>query len=143
MANEVYYQRRLIKQTKSQGGWGRKWSSSYNVGVPDLILITPAMGTVFMEVKLEKNWHKNTSRTLDLTPAQRIILSQMQNANARTCIGLVTVHNEKALFMVLPTKNDEKAEYRVQRDFVLERSALLGTCNIDKMIQERTHNGQC
>ena len=59
--NEVGWQSKILKRIKKEGGWGKKWATSYTVGVPDLILSFEEKGVCVTEVKLEKDWNTNTS----------------------------------------------------------------------------------
>ena len=67
MPNEVEMQSKICRLVNEGGGFAKKWSSAYLAGVPDLILSLPGIGGVLMEIKYERNWTKNTARSLALT----------------------------------------------------------------------------
>ena len=58
----------------------------YAVGVPDLILSHPEFGIVVAEVKLERNWGKNTYRTVKLTDKQAIELYSIRASGGKVII---------------------------------------------------------
>jgi hypothetical protein len=91
MAKEIDWQRHIIKRVREEGGYGKKWSSSFTVGPPDLILALPGFGALFVEVKLEKGWSSDTARTIDFSEKQKEEAQQLNAAGAR-CIGLVVIY---------------------------------------------------
>ena len=105
MPNEVQWQHKIIKRVKSEGGWGRKWSSTYAVGVPDLLLAHPNFGLIAVEVKLEKLWVKDTARTMNLSDIQIKTLNDMFLASARVCALVVVTKMERGhadLYVMFP-----------------------------------------
>ena len=86
--NEVGWQSKILKRIKKEGGWGKKWATSYTVGVPDLILSFEEKGVCVTEVKLEKDWNTNTKRTLKLTEKQLDNLNKIRDAGG---LGFVTL----------------------------------------------------
>lgn len=91
MANpkELPWQYKIIKSVRLQGGYGKKWSSTYAVGVPDLILSHPDFGTAFMEAKLEHSIKDGYDRKIDITERQRHELSLLRASGALALIGVV------------------------------------------------------
>jgi len=52
---ESAVEERLVRKIKAIGGMALKWPAIGKKGVPDRIIIHPAIGTVFVEVKREPN----------------------------------------------------------------------------------------
>jgi len=50
---ELNVQANILKSVIKGGGFGRKWASDFQVGVPDLILAMPGLGLWLCEVKHE------------------------------------------------------------------------------------------
>lgn len=86
MADELAWQRRFARRVTEEGGYGKKWSSTYAVGVPDLILGTPEIGLFVAEAKLEKDWNMETKRTLALTDKQILELHRIAEGGGTTSI---------------------------------------------------------
>ena len=84
--DELYLQRKIIEQMERHNGYGKKWKTDYAVGVPDLILSHLKTGLVVAEVKLEKDWNKNTARTIDLSQKQIFELQRIRNCGGRTAV---------------------------------------------------------
>ena len=89
MPNELYYQKRITMAMRDEGGYGKKWSSSWAVGVPDLILSHPNTGIHFSETKLERDWTGNTGRKIKLTRRQIEECSKLRTSGARVTVSLV------------------------------------------------------
>lgn len=102
MANEVDWQTKIIKRIKKEGGYGKKWATQYNVGVPDLILIPNVWTSVFTECKLEKEWYKNTTRTIAYKPKQ-CVEAQEINKSGGIAFGLIIIHNGPTQITLCPT----------------------------------------
>lgn len=87
MPKEVEFQTKIIQAAKEQGGYGRKWSSQFQIGCVDLVFHLPKAGAVFMEVKLEKGGDFN--RKLGVTEKQQYELKNWQEAGALAIIAVV------------------------------------------------------
>lgn len=86
---ELTWQHKIIKSVRQQGGYGKKWSSTYAVGVPDLILSLPDIGAFLMEVKLEHSLKPGFDRQIKATPKQRHELASLVASGARALLGVV------------------------------------------------------
>lgn len=102
MVNEVDWQTNIIKRLKKEGHYAKKWATQYNVGVPDLILSFREYGAYFTECKLEKQWLKNTSRTIQYKPKQRDEAHNLLAAGSRA-FGIVIIHNGPTKVWICPT----------------------------------------
>ncbi len=91
MPKENYYQAQLCKIAKSNGGYGAKWSSSFKVGPPDLIMSYPKTGIFLMEVKKIDVTIPNFKRKIDATELQRKYLNSYVDAGGVAFIGVVVV----------------------------------------------------
>ena len=97
---EVDWQYKIIESTKKQCGYGKKWSSTYAVGVPDLILSLPTFGAFFMEVKLEHSLPENFDRQIGATKLQQHTLASLVAAGARAMLGVVLYHGPRDVALV-------------------------------------------
>lgn len=89
MPNENEFQLRIIKSAERLGGYGKKWSSEFQVGVPDLVLVLPWRGVVFMEVKLLATTRPDFDRKLNVTKKQGEELRRLSVAGANVVVGVV------------------------------------------------------
>lgn len=102
---EVDWQLKIIHSTRWQGGYGGKWSSSVQVGKPDLILRHKVAGNQLMEVKLFKDIPKTRkfNRQIETTDLQRHELEQHEKAGGLSTVGVVVYYNPRdVLLVVLP-----------------------------------------
>lgn len=76
MKDETAYQRDIIKAVQDMGGWGKKLSNKFVVGIPDLGITLRPFGTVIVEVK--KVDHASTTNRPTLTG-----LTELQSINLR------------------------------------------------------------
>src|SRR5688500_3583550 len=101
---EVDWQYNIIKSARAQGGYGGKWSSSVQVGKPDLILRVPGVTPgVLMEVKLLKNIPVSGvfDRQLDVTAKQREELRKHHEAEGVSCVGVVVYYKPTNVHLVV------------------------------------------
>ena len=86
--NEADYKRKIVRQIKIEGGWGRRFEDQYAVGITDLILI-PLGGPPFVaEVKIVKP-------TWGATDRQLLELKRIKTAGKDTVVTLLIGVNEK------------------------------------------------
>ena len=69
--NELDWQARICKALREQGGYARKVDTKNNIGMLDLLVSVPGGGGLAaVEVKYEKDWNSDTTRTIDVTQRQ-------------------------------------------------------------------------
>jgi hypothetical protein len=68
---ELEFQARLVKDTKTRKGWGRKMAQKHESGMPDVFLKMQNTSSVFVECKKNK---------LNLSEIQRETIRRMQAA---------------------------------------------------------------
>lgn len=88
---ELSAQRTIIKWVEAEGGYGKKWSSTYSVGVPDLILLLGGRehALVFAEVKIIKPTTLKFRRAVALTPRQHIELLRLRKQGVRAVVAVL------------------------------------------------------
>lgn len=123
MVKEVDFQRKIIEASEAQGGYGRKWSSEWQVGPPDLVLSHPELGGAYlMEVKLLKDTTARFNVQTGVTQKQYDELKALHEAGAKVCIGVVIYYGiGKWDLVVLPY--DTK---RISFDYVDSNSTHWG-----------------
>ncbi len=90
MVKEIDYQTKIRKAIEAEGGFCRKWASTWVTGVPDLVAVLPEIGPFFPEVKLHKfNGNKPFHRQIGTTPLQRKVLHDINNAGGIACVFVV------------------------------------------------------
>ena len=141
MVNEVYWQTKIIERIRNEGGYGRKWATQYIVGVPDLIVSLNDYGPVFIEVKLEKKWTKNTERTIELTEKQTIELHLLSKASAHAIILLVIWDSPSSVKLVPFFPPPIGEQLRVRRDNVTQGAYKWGSkVELTKYLIKWLHN---
>lgn len=83
---EVDWQRSVIEAVKKAGGYGRKWATQWSVGVPDLVLVLPNAGAVFVEVKCARSGSPDFKRTVALTQKQKLELGRILDAGGKALV---------------------------------------------------------
>lgn len=126
MANEVTWQRKIIKRLCDEGGYGKKWATAYAVGVPDLILVTGALGLLVAEVKLEKNWNKNTDRTLGITSKQKKELNDIRDAGGSACVLLIVQQSPTQSYLNAFAPPGRRGVLTLSRDKALSGAYVWG-----------------
>jgi hypothetical protein len=117
MAKEIEWQTKIIKRLRKEGGYAKKWASTWSVGVPDLIVSHAALkGLVALEVKLMRDWKTNTTRKVELTPKQVHELNLIQAGGGRASVLLVLEHEGNGYINLFqpPAVGDE---LRITRDW--------------------------
>lgn len=109
---EVDWQTKIVNRVKEQGGYGAKWATQFSVGKPDLILTHG--DTLFVEVKYETDWFKNTARTLGFTSKQNLEAQRINEAGGR-CFGLVVIQNGLRDVKLCPVEMpDPRSQLRIK-----------------------------
>jgi hypothetical protein len=82
---ELDLQTRILNEIRDAGGWGRKWASPLQAGVPDLIVHHYTFGTMFIEVKLviAKNFG---SPKIATTVLQKAEMTKIKAAGGRAMV---------------------------------------------------------
>lgn len=70
MAKELALQTNIIKSVRSDGGYGRKMSNRFLIGIPDLLIALPPFAPILAEVKDLGPVVANFNRQLAVTPKQ-------------------------------------------------------------------------
>lgn len=86
--SELKEQLDIIKSIRRQGGFARKWSSDFQVGIPDIVAALPGIGAFFIEVKFERVTQWNFDRKVGTTPLQKICLQEITEAGGIAMIGV-------------------------------------------------------
>ena len=83
---------RVIRRTiAAQGhGYAMKWATDLMVGVPDLVCALPNVGMFLCEVKYERDWFTNTTRTIKLSDHQRVVGRRFTAAGAPWVLSVVS-----------------------------------------------------
>lgn len=91
MVKEIDWQAKLVKRLKAEGGYARKASSTYAVGVLDLDVCNIVFVNCKVEVKLEKDLKPGWKRTLDYTERQKEEAEDIIKGGGNA-IGLTVLH---------------------------------------------------
>jgi hypothetical protein len=86
MANELYYQRRILSIIEDEGGYGYKTNSPM-AGIPDLVVSHPDFGPAHIEVKMGTD----TS-----TKLQQVTQRRMRAAGFHVVVLVVLLDGNKA-----------------------------------------------
>jgi len=113
MADELHYQRQLNKRVVAMGGYARKWSTRFTVGVPDLIWVLDGR-TAFVEVKLEHVTSLKFDRKLEITPKQALELAALRRAGANVAVAIVVKReNSRDAFLVIKQPPEPREVLRI------------------------------
>jgi hypothetical protein len=88
---ELDLQKRIIDEVKASGGWGRKWATQFQNGVPDLILTLPKTGTFFVEVKLVERANFDFTKFRPAIKTTRLQVQEMARIKSAGGIAFVLV----------------------------------------------------
>lgn len=114
MVKEVDFQRKIIEASEAQGGYGRKWSSEWQVGPPDLVLAHPDVSTYLMEVKLIKLPTAKFNVKTGVTQKQYDELKALHDAGAKVCIGVVIYYGIGKWDLVVLPYDAERVTFEYQ-----------------------------
>jgi len=145
MSNELEWQRRIIKSTKSQGGWGAKWATQWTVGVPDLVLCLPEPGVFVMEVKLFKDVKPGWSRQVGTTVKQRHSLSEINSAGGLALVGAVVKYSgtNRTLLVGVHPSTEVLSETSIDmRPSVEWKNKSFDIVGLVKQYKETTYGGE-
>lgn len=78
--NELGEQTHFIRSVRQIGGYGRKISHRFQIGIPDLLLVIPGYVPGIWEMKDFGEWNKDTERQLEVTEKQEIELMEFDKA---------------------------------------------------------------
>jgi len=145
VSNELEWQRRIIKSTKSQGGWGAKWATQWTVGVPDLVLCLPEPGVFVMEVKLFRDVKSGWSRQVGTTVKQRHSLSEINSAGGLGLVGAVVKYSgiNKTLLVGVHPSTEVLSETSIDmRPSVEWKNKSFDIAGLVKQYKETTYGGE-
>lgn len=80
MAKELDLQTKIIHSARKQGGYGRKMSNRFSIGIPDLLLGIFPFAPSLVEVKDLEIVVDKFDRKLDVTPKQALEMERLSKA---------------------------------------------------------------
>lgn len=129
---EVAWQSKIIKRLRSEGAYARKWATQYAVGVPDLIIVGMAgmnflqvSASMFVEVKIEKNWGINTRRTINLSKKQIVEIAAIHKAGGIVRVMVVLEHAPNDATVRLVSGADVAKALASKEGVVLSRDEMM------------------
>lgn len=112
---EIDFQRKICKRVEEQGGFGRKWSSEFQAGPPDLVLSHSMLnGAFFMEVKLITKPPNEYDRIIKVTELQREHLRNLHKAGSLVCVGLVHYFPRRFWDLILLPWNVDRFKFNFE-----------------------------
>lgn len=78
---ELKFQTKLVKSTRAQGGYARKLSHRFVIGIPDLIVHIPNYAPFLLEVKYFPEVSPNSNKLIPTTPKQQLELTEFNSVN--------------------------------------------------------------
>lgn len=118
MSNELAFQTNIIKSVRRDGGYGRKMSNRFAIGVPDLLIGLQPFPPCYVECKDLGEVVDRFDRTLGVTPKQREemrLLSEPyeeQGLGPRAFVAVAFKHRGKNIMVLGPWKME-----RVSHDY--------------------------
>jgi hypothetical protein len=112
MPREIDFQTMIINSVRRDGGYGSKWSSSVQIGKPDLILVHHRIGSAFVEVKKEELGKLYTmSRELKVTPKQENELKMINDAGGLGMVMVVIDGGHRDRYLVALPHDADRIEW--------------------------------
>ena len=135
---ELRLQDKIIESVKSHGGHGRKWSSQFQVGMPDLLLSLPLHSLFLAEVKIIKQGKNIADHGLTKKQAHELKLWNFGGGRAILLTGIV---DGRALHLV----GTDRLQ-KVTRENALEHAIITWTIkekfDISFLIEEMKDRNQ-
>jgi hypothetical protein len=104
---ELNFQNHVLDSYELAGGYGKKWSSEWAAGNPDLVLALHGFGVHLMELKHRELWSVGKEYMNPLTQKQRTEARRWREAGGNALGGVVI--GEKAinstLCLFMPTQD--------------------------------------
>lgn len=122
MPGENEWQTKIKDRIVTYGGWAKKWATPYTVGVADLVTTLPGLGNVLIEVKLEKEWNSNTSRTIALRPKQDVELNLVRAAGGRATVLVVVGESARTAKLALVVPPPPREPLKIFRNDLLRET---------------------
>lgn len=148
---ELDVQSNIVKSAKLQGGYGKKISHKFSVGVPDLLIAIPPFAPCVVEVKDLGAVTLGFNRMLDVTPKQSLEMARISEpyeefqvpytpSRRTACVMVALKHRDKHRLVVLPRIAERlSSEYEADPGCWVERE-VGGTYNIKRLLE---HVGIC
>lgn len=107
-SDELQVQTKIIKSARQDGGYGRKCSNRFAIGVPDLLLAIPPFAPFYLEVKDFGKVPDNFDRQIEVTEKQAYeleLFSKPFEDAGRGRVGFIGVsilHRKEHRLVILP-----------------------------------------
>lgn len=118
---ELVFQNHVIDSCKLRGGYGKKWSSEWQGGNPDLVLSLPIVGVFLLELKHCPTWQLDKWYKNPLTPKQMKEAKSWVNGGGLVLGGVVI--GDKAV-------NSKLCVFNPTSEHVLLKGDLAGDYNL-------------
>jgi hypothetical protein len=114
---EIDWQTKIIESAKLVGGYGKKWASPFNKGVPDLIIGLPKLGGWLFEVKVvdAKEWVVEKKTPVRMKQLYELRMFAKAGMQAGIMI-VVRMPNDINYLAVMPPDHDE---FTVELDMMI------------------------
>lgn len=106
MSKELLVQTNIIKSVRKDGGYARKMSNRFLIGIPDLVLGLYPFGVCFAEVKDLGECGRTFNRKIPVTEKQRHELNLIDAAYKKT--NLIYTPYQHVAFVLVAFKHQGK-----------------------------------
>lgn len=118
---EINVQTKVVKAVVEHGGFAKKMSHRFLVGVPDLMVKLPDLPVALVEVKFDEHPKKSLTYTTEITHPQRAFLRESRAAGIPSLV-LTVLRSDTAYFAALSCVDRFGANVRLTNslhDYVL------------------------
>lgn len=132
---ELAQQRIIIKSLEAQGGFGHKYPSGGTVGWPDLILMHPDFGAVFMEVKIIKGVKFPFNRKIDTSALQKFTLRKINDFGGIALLAVVVYNGPRDQWLTILDHNYEAMNHQyLDNEYITSKRQYGGWYDVRRLV---------
>ena len=130
--NELKLQAEICKSVIEQGGWAKKLTNQFTIGIPDLLISLPGFIPCLAEVKDFGEVGDKFDRQIDLSPKQRHELLAFDKVNIGSAVLLIGLKWRNEHYLVALPPATQRLSHLYRDDAWRYRKRLTG-CKYDRV----------